>query len=150
MDQQKELALTATAERTYRRGLHPLHAVLLAGTLTLFLGATLSDYAYFSSYHIQWGTFASWLIAGGLVFNGLALLFALVGLFRADGRRRLSIVYFLLLLVTWIAGFINALIHAKDAWGMMPNGFILSIVVTVLACAATWIGFSSLSAGDKP
>jgi uncharacterized membrane protein len=138
----------ATAERTYRRGVHPLHGVLLAGTLPLFLGATLSDYAYFSSYHIQWGTFASWLIAGGLVFAGLALLCALVGLFRADSRR-LYLVYFFVLLITWLLGFANALVHARDAWAMMPTGLILSIVVTVLACVATWIGFSSLSAGGK-
>ncbi len=33
--QQKELAVTATAERTYRSGLHPLHGILLAGTVPL-------------------------------------------------------------------------------------------------------------------
>ncbi len=141
--------MVATADHTYRRGLHPLHAILLAGTIPLFLGALLSDYAYSSSYYIQWSTFASWLIAGGLVFAGLALLCAIIGLFRADRRRGLFLAYFFLLLVTWVVGFFNALIHARDAWGMMPTGFILSIIVTVLACAATWIGFSSLSAGGK-
>lgn len=141
--------MTATAERPYRSGLNPLHGALLAGTFPLFLGAALSDYAYFTTYHIQWTHFASWLIAGGLVFNGFALLFALFGLFRANGRRGLSLVYFCLLLVTWILGFVNALVHAKDAWGTMPTGFVLSIIVAVLACAATWIGFSRLSAGGK-
>ncbi len=141
--------MTATADRTRRSALHPLHAVLLAGTIPLFLGAALSDYAYSSSYQIQWSTFASWLIAGGLVLTGFTLLAAIIGLFRADRRRGRYLVYFFLLLVTWIVGFINALIHAKDAWAMMPTGFILSIIVTVLACAATWIGFSRLSAGDK-
>ncbi|HSP31430.1 MAG TPA: DUF2231 domain-containing protein [Halomonas sp.] len=142
--------MTATVDRTYRSGLHPLHAVVLAGTIPLFLGAALSDYAYSSSYHIQWSTFASWLIAGGLVFTGLALLAAIIGLFRADRRRGRSLVYFFLLLITWIIGFINALVHARDAWAMMPTGLILSIVVTVLACAATWIGFSRHSAGVTP
>ncbi|MFD2191148.1 DUF2231 domain-containing protein [Pistricoccus aurantiacus] len=141
--------MIATAERSYRSGLHPLHGVLLAGTLPLFLGAALSDYAYASTYYIQWTHFASWLIAGGLVFNGLAFLFALIGLFRADGRRRLSLIYCVLLLVTWILGFINALVHARDAWGMMPTGFVLSIIVAVLACAAIWLGFFRLSAGGK-
>ncbi|QEA37882.1 hypothetical protein FGL86_01545 [Pistricoccus aurantiacus] len=141
--------MIATAERSYRSGLHPLHGVLLAGTLPLFLGAALSDYAYASTYYIQWTHFASWLIVGGLVFNGLALLCALTGLFRADGRRRLSLVYFFLLLATWILGFINALVHTRDAWGVMPTGFVLSIIVTVLACVATWLGFSRISAGGK-
>lgn len=139
----------ATTSRTYPNALHPLHAILLAGTLPLFLGAALSDYAYSSSYYIQWGTFASWLIAGGLVFAGLALLWALIGLIRNNGRRGLYLVYFVLLLLIWILGFINALIHARDAWAMMPTGLILSIVVTVLACGANWIGFSNLNAGGR-
>lgn len=140
--------MTATTHRNYRNALHPLHAVLLAGTIPLFLGALLSDYAYSSTYNIQWTLFASWLIAGGLVFAGLALLCAIIGLFRADRRRGRYLAYFVLLLVAWGAGFFNALVHARDAWGAMPTGLILSIVVTVLACAATWIGFS-LRAGDK-
>ena len=41
-------------------------------------------------------------------------------------------------------GFVNALIHARDVWAMMPTGFILSIVVAVLACAATLLGFARL------
>jgi uncharacterized membrane protein len=142
--------VTATVERTVRSGIHPLHAVLLAGTIPLFLGAALSDYLYSTSYHIQWSTFASWLIAGGLVFTGFALLAAIIGLFRAAGRRGRALFYLFLLLVTWGVGFINMLVHARDAWAMMPTGFVLSIVVTVLACAATWIGFSLRSAGGKP
>jgi len=142
--------VTATAERSYRSGLNPLYGLLLSGTFPLYLGAALSDYAYASSYHIQWSNFASWLIAGGLVFNGLALLWALIGLFRADGRRGQAVVYFVLLLITGILGFINALVHARDAWAMMPTGFVLSIAVTVLALVATWIGFSRLGAGGKP
>lgn len=141
--------MTATAQRPYRSGIHPLHALLLSGTFPLFLGAALSDYAYASSYLIIWSTFASWLIAGALVFTGFAMLCALIGLIRA-GRRGPYAVYFLLLLVTWVLGFFNALVHARDAWAMMPTGFILSIVVAVLACAATLLGFARLGAGGRP
>lgn len=136
-------------DRTFRRSLHPLHAVLLAGTIPLFLGALLSDYAYSSTYYIQWATFASWLLAGGLVFAGLALLWAIIGLIRPDHRRPDYLAYIALLVATWIVGFLNALIHARDAWGMMPTGMILSIVMTLLACAATWIAFSRLHAGGQ-
>jgi uncharacterized membrane protein len=126
---------------------HPLHAVLLAGALPLFLGAMLSDIAYWRSYEIQWNNFASWLIAGGLVFAGFALLWAIIDLFRAERRGGRTFAYLLLLLATWILGFINALIHAKDAWASMPSGLVLSIAVVVFACAATWAGFSSLRVG---
>ena len=128
--------------RAVAAGPHPVQAVLLASMLPLFLGALLSDWAYSSTYEIQWTNFASGLIAGGLVFAGLALVWALVGLFRADVRRGGSAwLAFGLLLATFVVGFINALVHAKDAWAAMPAGFILSGVVLVLAVAAIWTAF---------
>jgi len=141
--------VTATVQRTYRSTPNPLHATLLAGTVPLFLGAMLSDIAYFRSYQIQWSNFASWLIAGGLVFCGLALLFALVNLVRAEQKKGRPMVYFLLLLATWVLGLINAFEHAKDAWATMPAGLILSVIVTLLACVATAIGLTNLRAGDE-
>lgn len=139
--------MAATIDRTHRNPLHPLHAVLLAATVPLFLGAMFSDAAYASSYQVQWTNFASWLIAGGLVFGGFALLWALIDLFRADRRGARSLVYVLLLLATWVLGFIDALVHAKDAWASMPAGLILSIIVAVLAISATGIGFSGFRVG---
>ncbi|NKQ12080.1 DUF2231 domain-containing protein [Pseudomonas sp. SST3] len=128
---------------------NPLHATLLAGTIPLFLGGLLSDIAYFRTYQIQWSNFSSWLIAGGLVFCGLALLFALANLIRANQKKGRPLVYLLLLLATWVLGFINALEHAKDAWATMPLGLLLSVIVTLLACAATWIGLTNLRAGGE-
>nr|WP_154745341.1 DUF2231 domain-containing protein [Pseudomonas karstica] len=120
---------------------------MLAGTVPLFLGALLSDIAYFNTYQIQWSNFASWLIAGGLVFCGLALLFALVNLLRADHKTGRPVMYFLLLLATWALGLINAFEHAKDALASMPLGLILSVIVTLLSCVATWTGLTNLRSG---
>jgi uncharacterized membrane protein len=121
--------------------------MLLAGSVPLFLGALLSDIAYFNSYQIQWSNFAAWLIAGGLVFCGLALLFALVNLIRAERKGGRATLYFLLLLATWVLGLINAFEHAKDAWAVMPSGLVLSVIVTALATAAAWTGLSNLRSG---
>jgi uncharacterized membrane protein len=140
--------MAAALYRSVRASLHPLHAVLLAGAVPLFLGALLSDLAYNSSYEIQWKNFASWLIVGGLVFGGFALLWALVDVVRSDRRSGRSIPFVLILLATWVLGFINALVHAKDAWASMPAALILSVIVAVLAVAATWLGFSTLRAGE--
>lgn len=139
--------MAATLDRPRPGAIHPFHAVLLAGTIPLFLGALLSDIAYAKSYEIQWSNFASWLIAGGLVFCGVVLLLALVDLFRTDHRGGRHLMYVALVLATFVLGFINALVHAKDAWAVMPAGLVLSVVVTVLACMATWIGFSNFRAG---
>jgi uncharacterized membrane protein len=137
--------VTAASVRTYPRPLHPLHAVLLAGTVPLFLGALLGDVAYYATYQVQWKNFASWLIVGGLVFAGFALLWALFHLVRAArGGRPVS--YVLLVLAAFVLGFINALVHAQDAWDSMPTALILSAIVAVLTMAATGLGFSTLRA----
>lgn len=133
--------MTITVDRTRAVPLHPVHAVLLAGALPLFLGTLLSDWAYGASYEVQWANFASWLLAGALVFSGFALVWSLIELLRADRRGKRSILTFLLLLATWVLGFVNALVHAKDGWAMMPEGLILSVLVTVLVVAAIWSAF---------
>lgn len=139
--------MTVTTHPVYRYTPGPLHTTLLAGTVPLFLGGLLSDIAYYQTFQIQWSNFAAWLIAGGLLFCGLALLFALVNLVRADHKAGRPVVYFLLLLVTWVLGLVNAFEHAKDAWAVMPSGLILSVIVTVLAGVATWTGLTSLRSG---
>ena len=120
----------------------PLHAILLAGMVPLFLGTLFSDLAYSSSYEVQWKNFASWLLVGALFFGGLALLWALIDLARGDRRNRRAMLYVLLLLAAWILGFVNALVHARDAWASMPAALILSIIVAGLAIAAAWLGLS--------
>lgn len=122
--------------------LHPLHMALLAGMATLFLGALVNDMAYAASYELQWKNFASWLIVGGLVFGGVAFLWSLFDLRAAGVRRTGAPVYSLLLLATWVLGFVNATVHARDAWGSMPTGLVLSALVALFAVAATTMGFS--------
>lgn len=131
------------------RPLHPLHAILLAFPLPLFLGALISDLAYRSSVHIQWANLSSWLIAGGLLVGGFALLWALINLFRrGPALKGRLVVYFVVLLAMWGLGFVNALVHAKDAWATMPEGLYLSAITTLLALVAAWIGYSGFRTGE--
>lgn len=118
-----------------------MHAILVFSTVPLFLGALLSDWAYAQSYQVQWTNFASWLIAGGLVIAGVALLWAAVDILRSRAtRHRPGWVYLLLLLASVVLGVINALVHAKDGWAAMPSGLLLSAIVLVLAAAASAFG----------
>ena len=126
-------------------GIGPFHAVFLASAPPLFLGALLSDIAYAKTYEIQWSNFASWLIVGAMVLVGVALVFALVDLFRAGKGR--GVAYFVLLVVTFALGVVNALVHGQDAWAIMPEAVVLSAVVFLLACVATWLGFSGYRRG---
>ena len=140
--------MNTTAHLVYRNPPGPLHAILLAGTVPLFLGALLSDITYYQTYQIQWSNFASWLIAGGLVFCGLAVLFALVNLIRADRKAGRPVVYLVLLVVTWALGLVNAFEHAKDAFATMPSGLILSALTTLLIAVTAWLGLTSVRSGE--
>jgi len=130
--------------------LHPLHAVLLAGTLPLFLGVLLSDLTYYNSYEIQWKNFASWLLVGGLVFGGFTLLWAVIDISHAAARTTRQVIYVALLFVLWILGFLDALIHAADAWASMPAALNLSVILALLAMVATWLGFARAHWGATP
>ena len=137
------MVVATTSERS-GRVLNPVHTILVVSILPLFLGAFLSDLAYGSTYQVQWKNFASWLIVGGLVFSGLALLWAVVDALRADvsgGPRRW--IYPFLLLATFAIGFVNSLVHAMDAWSSMPAGSVLSFIALAFAIAAIWSGLSA-------
>lgn len=129
------------------RPIHPLHAILLAFPLPLFVGALVSDLAYRGSFHVQWANFSSWLIAGGLLVGAFAVLWALVDLLRSGtGPKARRAIYFVVLAAMWGLGFVNALVHAKDAWATMPDGLYLSALTSLLALGASWIGFSGFQA----
>lgn len=141
-------AVVALSHSLPPRPLHPLHAILLSFPFPLFLGTLVCDIAYARSYQIQWSNFAQWLNAGGLLVGGFVLLWALVALFlRANRGDRRRAVYFVLVLAMWVLGFINALIHSKDAWAIMPEAPWLSAISALLALLASWVGFSGFRSG---
>lgn len=118
-----------------------MHAVIAFSSLPLFVGALLSDWAYARTYEVQWTNFASWLVAGGVVMAALALLWAAADTLRPSARRgRRGWIYLLTLLSAVLLGFINSLVHAKDAWAAMPDATVLSAIVVLLVAAASGIG----------
>ena len=133
----------AIAAVVYREPIHPLHAIFLAFPFPMYLVAWLSDVAYTKTYQIQWLNFSQWVMVAALLLGGFALLWSLIDLIRsrpADKGRHAT--YFVLLLVTFVLGFINELVHAKDAFATMPAGMYLSFILTILALVASWIGYS--------
>lgn len=126
--------------------LHPLHAILLAFPVALFPSALASDITYLNSAVVQWSHFAAWLIAGGLLFGAPVVLWAIIGLIkpRTPASRGRALLYLVLVAAMWIVGLVNAFRHSADGWnsvGML--GLVLSIVTTVLALVAGWIGYGA-------
>lgn len=127
-------------DRSHHVAVHPFHAFFAAGMVPPFLGALLTDWTYANAYNIQWSNFSSWLIVGAMVLCGFTLVFSIVDLVRRKGGR--AMVHFLAVLATFILGFINALVHGQDAWAIMPEAPILSLITFVLAVIAAWTAFA--------
>lgn len=137
--------------RIHHEGTRPGHAVLFATSVPLFLGTLLSDWAYSKAFVIQWANFASWLNAGALVIVGVALAWSIIStIFRRSTGGRGHWLYVLLVAAVFVLGFINSLVHAKDAWAMMPAGIILSVIVFLVAVVAALIGLSGRNRGVTP
>lgn len=144
------------APTVHQRLLHPLHAILLAFPIALFSGALASDITYLNSAEIQWTNFSQWLLTGGCLMGGFALLWALALVVRtgaaAEGQsgrersgRTRAVVYLLLLAVMWIAGLVNSFQHSSDGWSSVgTTGLVLSFISTLMALAAGWVGYAGL------
>jgi uncharacterized membrane protein len=124
-------------------------ALCLAGSFFFFIATVLSDWAYASSYEIQWNNFASWLLVGALVLAGAALAFWLVGLWAPDGRTRMGITGALAIGAGWLIGFFSALMHARDAWASMPGGLVLSLIASLCIAVAVAIEFFATRTGGE-
>lgn len=126
-----------------------IQLLMLGSAATLFLGGLLSDIAYARSYEIQWTNFAAWLIAGAMVFTGVALAGSLIEAVLPRVRRRAALLLLVMVLVIFVLGLVNSFIHTRDAWGSMPSGLVLSILVTLLALATTGFRLASLRTGAE-
>lgn len=128
---------------TYREALNPLHAVLLAFPVALFVGTVVSDGAYLASAEMQWSNFSAWLNAFGLVFGALTLGWSIASaVLRPRGWRGGRGVHLGALVVMWAFGFLNALLHSRDAWySVTAAGMILSLITAAAALVAGWTGY---------
>ena len=106
-----------------------MHATLAFSALPLFAGALLSDWAYAQTEQVQWTNFA------------MALMWGAVDMLRRRGlRNRSAWLPLALLLAAFVLAFVNALVHAQDAWAAMPSGLVLSGIVFLLVAAASVMG----------
>lgn len=120
--------------------IHPVHGLLLAFPAALFPAALAADATYLGSAEMQWSNMASWAITGALLVGAPALAWSV---FEAI-RRRTSWLYPLLLGIAWVAGFINAFHHSRDAWASVEiGGLLLSLISTVAVLAAGWFAFGA-------
>ena len=128
----------------------PLHPLLIAPAAALLITAFVTDLLYWKTVLIQWETFSIWLLTIELILaalSGLALLVDVKG--RHMGP--LNWTRFAILAAAAVLSLLNALVHSRDGYtAVIPQGIILSVIVTVLLLFTGWRGWSLLAAGASP
>ncbi|MCS3741663.1 MULTISPECIES: DUF2231 domain-containing protein [unclassified Rhizobium] len=131
------LPLQPVAPRTAFRSI-PLHF-----SATCFIGALLTDIAYWKTAEMTWADFSAWLLMAGLVLGVVGAIGVVADWSRGvltTAPLRL-VMYFGCLLAAFLLGFLNTLIHSRDAWtSVVPTGLATSIATFVAIVIAALLG----------
>lgn len=100
----------------------------------MFVGTLIFDIIYAANADVLWAKGAAWLVTIGLFF---AIIPRLINLghvwFGPHGTvRAVERTDFWLNLLGIVAAIVNAFIHSRDAYGIVPLGVILSVITVVL------------------
>jgi uncharacterized membrane protein len=126
------------------RTLHPSRvAPTLFGVLNpipygLFVGTLIFDVTYMVTRNVFWGKGAAWLVTAGLLLAIVPRLLNLGHVWLQKQRRvaRMERLDFWLNLFGIAAAIANAFVHSRDAYGMVPENVILSVVTVLLLSTA--------------
>ncbi|MEC5406250.1 DUF2231 domain-containing protein [Paraburkholderia sp. MPAMCS5] len=104
----------------------------------LFVGTLIFDITYMNTRNVFWGKGAAWLVTAGLIIAIVPRLLNLghVWLQRRRAVTRIERLDFWLNLLGIVAAIVNAFVHSRDAYAMVPENVILSVITVVLLSVA--------------
>ncbi len=119
--------------QTRSRIAHAVFALLNPIPFGFFVAALIFDATYACSANVLWVKSAAWLNAIGLLFAILPRLINLVHVWMPARRSsRVEKLDFWLNLFAIVAAIVNAFVHSRDAYGVVPAGVWLSAVTVAL------------------
>jgi uncharacterized membrane protein len=126
--------MTPTSPRYRSRLATSLFDLLNPIPYGLFVGTLIFDIIYAVTENVFWAKGAAWLVTVGLIFAIIPRFINLghvwFGL-RYAGKSRERLVFWLNLLGIIVA-IVNAFVHSRDAYGMVPLNVILSVITVAL------------------
>lgn len=104
----------------------------------LFVGGLIFDGVYSGSGNMMWAKGAAWMITLGLVFAIIPRIVNLVQVWITSRRTvaRAERLDFWLNLVAIVAAVLNAFVHTRDAYSIIPAGVWLSAITVILLAIA--------------
>jgi uncharacterized membrane protein len=124
---------------------HPIHPMLVPIPIACFVGALLTDLAYWRTAEMMWADFSAWLVTAGLVVGVLAAIAGLVDFLgnRFIRAQRPAWPHALGNILALVLSVFNAMVHSRDAWtSVVPTGLALSAAVVVVLLFTGWLGSS--------
>ena len=128
-----------------------IHPMLVPFSVVCFVGAFLTDVAYWSSPDMQWANFSIWLLTAGLVMAGFAVLASLIDLIRSRRPRRSRPAWLRIIgaVLAVVLSVINAFVHSRDAYtSVVPTGLALSGLVVLVMLVTGCLGWSMVHQRD--
>ena len=119
--------------------------MLVPFPIVCFVGALITDLAYWFTEEVMWADFSAWLITVGVIAAYLAAIAGLIDfvgnrLVRAQAPAWPHVIGNAIVLVL---ATLNMLVHSRDAWtSVVPTGLILSAVVVLILLFTGWMGWS--------
>ncbi|WP_246788440.1 DUF2231 domain-containing protein [Bradyrhizobium sp. CCBAU 53421] len=130
---------------TARIGTHPIHPMLVPFPIACFVGALVTDIAYWQTAEMQWANFSAWLLFAGLIMGGLAAIAGLIDFLSNRLIRRLTYAWFHMVgnVVVMLLALFNAFVHSRDAWtSVVPTGLVLSALTVLVMLFTGWLGWA--------
>lgn len=136
---------SANPASTARVGTHPIHPMLVPFPIACFVGALVTDIAYWQTAEMQWANFSAWLLFAGLIMGGLAAIAGLIDLLSNRLIRGLSYAWFHMVgnVIVMLLALFNAFVHSRDAWtSVVPTGLVLSVLTVLVMLCTGWLGWA--------
>lgn len=128
--------------------IQPVYAILVQFPAVCFVGALLTDIAYWRTTNVIWEIFSIWLLTAGCIVAAFAGIAGLITWFSYRHVRslRFATAHAVTSLVALILAIVNAFVHSRDAYvAVVPQGLTLSVIVVILMLLATWFGWPRVS-----
>jgi uncharacterized membrane protein len=130
---------------TARIGVHPIHPMLVPFPIACFIGALLTDFAYWRTAQIMWTDFSAWLITVGVILGCIAAIVGAIDFLSSRAIRAQTSAWPHLIgnLIALAVAIVNMLVHTHDAWtSVVPWGLALSAVTVLILLFTGWMGWS--------
>ncbi len=125
------------------------YATLVPFSTACFVGAFMTDLAYWATASVTWETFSVWLLAVGLIVAGFAVVAGLIDMVRSRRLAGLSQPLFSVSghVVAFGLSLINVFVHSRDGYtAVVPQGLILSALVVLVLLVTGLMGSSTAPA----